>query len=91
MIGADTGYVGEPQKLGRLDADHAVEHGVLLIDQNRVAKPQTADGSGDLAQMGCLDLAHVACRDNEICWRTLDQRKLRHQIVASQDVVPVKM
>src|SRR5450756_1483051 len=38
MIGADAGYVGEAQKLGRLDAHHAVKHAVSLIDQNRIAK-----------------------------------------------------
>ena len=38
MIGADAGYVGEAEKLRRLDADDAVEHAVLLVDQNRIAK-----------------------------------------------------
>ncbi len=84
MIGADAGYVGEAQKLGRLDAYHAVEHGVSLIDQHRIAKAQTADCGGDLAKMSCLDLAHVARRNDEICRRTLDQRELRHKIVANE-------
>jgi len=48
MIGANTRYVREFEKLARFDADHAIEHGVALINQNRVAKPQTAYGGGDL-------------------------------------------
>ena len=41
MIGADAGYVGEAQKLGRLNTDDTVEHGVLLVDQDRIAKPHS--------------------------------------------------
>ena len=83
MIGANTGYVRDFEKFGRFDADHAIEHGVSLIDQNRIAKPEIADGCGNLVQMGRLNLAYVAGRDDKVWRRTRDQRELRYQIVAS--------
>jgi len=83
MIGADTRYVGKAEKLGRFDADNAVEHAVSLINQNRVAKSQIADGCGNLVQMGRLNLAYVAGWDDKVGRRTRDQRELRYQIVAS--------
>ena len=49
MVGADARYVGQAEKLGRLDTHHTVEHGVSLIDENRIAKAQTADCGGDVA------------------------------------------
>ena len=45
------GYVGQAQKLCGLNADHPVEHAIVLVDQNRVAKTQTADGGRDLANV----------------------------------------
>ena len=83
MIGADAGYVGEAQELRRLDADDAVEHAVLLVDQNRIAKAQTADRGCDLPKMSRLDFAHIARRDDEVSRRTLDKLELRHKIVAN--------
>ena len=83
MIGADAGYVGEAQKLGRLDPDDAVEHAVLLVDQNRIAKAQTADRGRDFSDMSCIDLAHVAHREHEVARRALDKLEFRREIVAN--------
>ncbi len=83
MIGADAGYVGKTQKLRRLDADHAVEHPVLLVDQNRIAKAQAADRVRDLSNMGRLDLTQLAGRDGEVSRRALDKLELGHEIVAN--------
>jgi hypothetical protein len=49
MVGADAKYVGQAEKLGRLDTHHAIKHGASLIDENRIAKAQTADCGGDFA------------------------------------------
>jgi len=61
------GYVGQAQKLCGLNADHPVEHAIVLVDQNRVAKTQTADGgfgytqgtsaNGARTAIGCVVLA----------------------------------
>src|SRR5436309_12708395 len=83
MIGPDAGYVGEAQKLRRLDPDDAVEHAVSLVDQNRIAKAQTGDRGRDLPKMSRFDLAHIARRDAEVCRGALDKLELRHEIVAN--------
>ncbi len=83
MRGADTGYVGKAHELRRFEADDTVEHAVLLVDQNRIAKAQTADRGHDLRKVSLLNLAHVACRDDEVFRRTLDKLEFRHEIVAN--------
>src|SRR5262249_29524123 len=83
MASADTGDVGKTNKLGRLRADDAVEHPVLLVDQNGIAKTQTSDSGGDLTNMKPVDLAHVTRRDSKIFRRELDKLKLRHEIIAN--------
>ncbi len=78
MIGADAGYLGKAEKLRRLDPDDSVQHTVLLVDQNRIAKAQAADCVRDLANMSWLDLAHIARREDELSGRAFDKIELGH-------------
>jgi len=39
MIGTDAWYARKAQKFGSLNANDTVEYAILLVDENRMAKP----------------------------------------------------
>jgi len=88
MIGTDAWYARKAQKFRSLNANDTVEYAILLVDENRMAKPEIADCGRYLSNMRRVDLAHIARRERKICGHTVDKLELRDDIVANRMVWP---
>ena len=62
MIDTQARRAIETQELGRLEPDLAIDHQIVLADQDRIAKAKSADRSGDFAHMGGIEGADFSRR-----------------------------
>ena len=88
MIGTDAWYAKKAKKFRSLNANDTVQHAILLVDENRMAKPEIADCGRYLSNMRRVDLAHIARREPKTCRHAVDKLELRDDIVANRMVWP---